>query len=146
MRSDGYGGPVSSPETSPGPVRVFPSGATRTADDHRYDPEGFLAPVVVERYAEFMHRHRQQADGMLRASDNWQKGMPLAAYAKGLWRHVLHFWLRHRGYQPHDPSAEPSIEDDLCSIIFNASGYLFELLRRQDAPTQEREPYSPFTS
>jgi hypothetical protein len=74
-----------------------------------------------------MTKHRVQADGSLRASDNWQLGIPLPAYAKGLWRHMLHFWLRHRGWPVRDPMAGADIEEDLCAIIFNAQGYLHEL-------------------
>lgn len=111
------------------PMRQFDGGATRTADNERYDPEGYLSPLVLERYSQYMLRHQTQADGRRRGSDNWQAGMPMTSYAKGLIRHILHFWLRHRGYQPQDPAAEPGIEDDLCAILFNASGYLFELRR-----------------
>jgi hypothetical protein len=72
-----------------------------------------------------------QADGAIRASDNWQRGMTKESYIKGGERHNLHWWLRHRGYPVKDPKAEPSIEDDLCAIIFNASGYLHELLKEK---------------
>lgn len=68
-------------------------------------------------------------DGSVRDSDNWQLGMPLTAYAKGMWRHFLHFWTRHRGWPVRDPGASPNIEEDLCAIIFNAQGYLHELVK-----------------
>ncbi|MCE5283118.1 MAG: hypothetical protein LLG93_13555 [Deltaproteobacteria bacterium] len=116
-------------------VRSFNTGATRSADAGRYDPEGFLSPIVIERYCEYMNANRVQPDGSVRDSDNWQKGIPLAAYAKGMGRHHLHFWTRHRGYQVMDEKAAKDLEEDLCAIIFNASGYLFELLKRK----QERQ-------
>jgi hypothetical protein len=110
-------------------VRNFDTGATRSPDSERIDPEGFLSPIVIERFCEYMAKHRRQPDGALRASDNWQKGLPLETYAKGLQRHQLHAWTRHRGFEVRDPQAAESIEEDLCAILFNASGYLFELLK-----------------
>lgn len=107
-------------------VRTFPTGATRSADGGKLDFEGFLSPLVLQRYAEFMHKHRRQADGKLRNSDNWQKGIPLDAYMKSGWRHFLDWWRGHRGLPTIDPAGQ---EDSLCAVIFNASGYLHELLK-----------------
>ena len=109
-------------------VRTFSGGATRTADAGRDDPEGYLSPLVIDRFNEYMTKHRKQSDGCLRASDNWQHGMPLYTYIKGLWRHFLHLWTRHRGFPVRDPGAAADREEDLCAIIFNAQGYLHELL------------------
>ena len=57
-------------------MRRFETGATRDSDDTKLDFEGFLAPECIVRYAEYMQRHRIQPDDELRASDNWQLGMP----------------------------------------------------------------------
>ena len=116
-------------DTRPGAVRVFDTGATRSNDAERIDPEGFLSPLALERYSEYLHKHRLQPDGSVRDSDNWQKGIPLDAYMKGLLRHVLHLWQRHRGWTVVDPKAGVDIQEDLCAIIFNAQGYLHELLK-----------------
>ncbi len=112
-------------------VRTFSTGATRSADAMRDDPEGFLSPLVIDRFNRYMTRHRVQADGNMRDSDNWQRGMSLASYAKGAWRHFLHFWTRHRGWPVRDPLAAADIEEDLCALLFNVQGYLHELLRAQ---------------
>jgi hypothetical protein len=117
-------------------VRSFETGATRSPDAARYDPEGFLSPLVIERYCEYMNKHRLQSDGKLRDSDNWQKGMPLETYAKGEWRHHLHFWTRHRGFKVTDAGATASIEEDLCAIMFNVMGYLHETLKAKNDPTR----------
>lgn len=114
--------------------RVLPTGATRSADTGRYDPEAFLSPIVIERLCEFMAKNQVLADGSRREGDNWQKGMPLAVYMKGLWRHFLHLWTRHRGYSVQDKHASPDIEEDLCAVIFNAQGYLFEILKDKRKP------------
>ena len=113
-------------------VRNFESGATRSADANRHDPEGFLSPLVIERFCEYMNKHRQQPDGSIRASDNWQKGIPMPTYFKGMWRHFLHAWTRHRGYVVRDPGAAANLEEDLCAIMFNAQGALFELLKAKE--------------
>jgi len=122
--------PKKYPSQTEAVVRSFETGATRSADASRYDPEGFLSPIVIERYCEYMNKHRVQADGTLRASDNWTKGMPLATYIKGLWRHFLHLWTRHRGYTPTDKGAAADIEEDCCAIMFNVMGYLHETLKK----------------
>lgn len=112
-----------------GAVRAFETGATRTGDQGRYDPEGYLSPLVLERYSEFMLKHQIQANGEKRASDNWQKGMSRDSYMKGQVRHTLHAWLRHRGWPVRDPKAAPNLIEDLMAVIFNASGYAHEILR-----------------
>ena len=71
------------PQT-PASVRTFGTGATRDLDANKLDFEGFLSPLVVERYAQHMHKARKMADGSMRASDNWQLGIPGAAYMKSL--------------------------------------------------------------
>lgn len=111
-------------------MREFKTGATRDEDAEKYDLEGFLSPIVLERFAEYMHKHRQQADGKLRDSDNWQKGMPKNAYMKSGLRHVHDWWKEHRGY----PSRE-GLEAALCAVIFNAMGYLFEILKAKQDQT-----------
>jgi len=111
-------------------MRQFPTGATRDTDEGKLDYEGFMSPIVVQRYAIYLNKHRIQADGELRESDNWQKGMPKNTYIKSLWRHFMDVWLHHRGYP--DKTTNKDIEDALCAVIFNASGYLFELLKEAD--------------
>ena len=107
-------------------MRTFETGATRDTDQNKHDYEGFLSPLVLERFAEYMTKHRKQADGNLRASDNWQKGIPLDAYMKSGWRHFFDWWKEHRGR----PSTE-GVEDAICALLFNAMGYLHEIRKAQ---------------
>jgi hypothetical protein len=116
-----------------GTQREFDTGATRSSQAGRVDPEGFLSPLSIERYCQYLLKHQVQANGEIRESDNWQKGMPLASYVKGMWRHFLHFWTRHRGWEPMDDKSAADIQEDLCAIIFNAQGYLHELLKEERA-------------
>jgi hypothetical protein len=109
-----------------GDVRTFKSGATRDTDEGKLDYEGFLSPYALHRYALYMHTHRIQSDGSLRSSDNWQKGIPFDAYMKSGWRHFMDWWMLHRQDIPVFQQEE--LEDALCALIFNAMGYLHELL------------------
>lgn len=116
-----------------GNMTHFETGATRNVSDGKPDYEGYLSPLVIARFGEYMLKHQSTADGKTRASDNWQLGIPLSAYAKSLWRHFLNLWLRHRGYPVpfRDPREPQDIEEDLCAIIFNAQGYLHEILKEK---------------
>ena len=105
-------------------IRVFKTGANRDKDIDKLDYEGFLSPLVLKRFSEYMHKHRKQADGKLRTSDNWQKGIPLEAYIKSAWRHFMDWWLEHRKNKSRE-----GIEDALCGLFFNVQGYLHEYLK-----------------
>jgi len=109
-------------------LQQFKTGATRSADQHKFDYEGFFNPEVLYRYATYMHEHRKQPDGNVRDSDNWQKGIPLTNYIKSLVRHVIDLWRLHRGYKVINPDTnQPHTVDELCcAIMFNSMGYLKE--------------------
>ena len=109
-------------------MRKFDTGATRDSDDNKLDYDGFLSPLVIRRYAEYLHKHRTQVDGKKRDSDNWQKGIPLTTYMKSMWRHFIDLWTMHRCDDPGIQS-DADKEEALCAVIFNASGYLHELLK-----------------
>jgi hypothetical protein len=106
-----------------GAVRTFDTGATRDTDEGKLDFEGFLSPYVLHRFAEYMHKHRTQADGTVRASDNWQLGIPISAYMKSMWRHFFDVWWNYRcgGFQE-------AKEEALCALMFNVQGMLHSLL------------------
>jgi hypothetical protein len=103
-------------------MRKFETGATRDNEDGKIDYDGFLSPQVLERFGQYMHRHRIQADGQLRASDNWKKGIPRDAYMKSMYRHFMEVWKAHQNLPAED------IEESLCAMFFNVQGYLFETL------------------
>ena len=110
-------------------MRTFDGGATRDTDEGKFDYEGFLSPLVLNRYAQYMNKHRVQADGGLPDSDNWQKGMPLTDYMKSGWRHFFDWWANHRKVKS---AIKEDVEESLCALIFNASGYLFEILSEKE--------------
>lgn len=104
-------------------MREFQSGATRDSDDGKLDFEGFLCPLVLERFAQYMNVHRRQADGQIRASDNWQRGIPKDAYMKSMWRHFHDVWKAHRGV------GTIPMDEALCAVLFNAMGLLHEVIK-----------------
>lgn len=130
-------GPGPTPEMSYTPlfepmpvIRSFDSGANRDVDTSKYDYEGFLNPLALQAFGAYMHKHRRIADGSLRASDNWQKGIPQDVYMKSLVRHTVDLWAEHRGYAANSQACPPigDKRELCCAIIFNAMGYLKELL------------------
>lgn len=108
-------------------MRTFDSGATRDDNEDKYNYEGLLSPIVLVRYAQYMHKHRKQADGKLRDADNWQKGIPVKTYMEGKWRHFMDTWLHHR--LRTDLSNSEDIEESLCAELFNTMGMLYEILK-----------------
>lgn len=111
-----------------GTMASFHTGATRTSERGKLDFEGFLSPAVLDRYAQYMHKHRSTPDGGFRESDNWQLGIPLNAYMKSGWRHFMDWFRQHRGYPGQD-----ELEESLCALIFNAMGYLHETLKAKSS-------------
>jgi len=106
-------------------MREFSTGATRDNDENKPDYEGFLSYPVIKRFGEYMSKHRVQADGNLRDSDNWQKGIPMDAYMKSMYRHFMDVWGNHRGVGTED------MEESLCALMFNVMGYLHECAQKR---------------
>lgn len=115
-------------------MRQFSTGATRNLDTNKLDYEGFLSPLALKAFAEYMHSHRLQADGTMRASDNWQKGIPADVYVKSLFRHFFDLWSLHRGGSPVSPDGGHPIDriEALCAMMFNVQGLLHEILKERD--------------
>jgi hypothetical protein len=114
-------------------MRTFATGATRNSDEGKHDFEGFLSPLFIERFAEYMTKHRVQADGTIRDSDNWQKGIPMEQYMKSLWRHFFDLWKLHRMslQAPLTGEMEEQLEETMSAMYFNLQGYGHEHLKRK---------------
>lgn len=110
-------------------VRLFESGATRDVDVDKPEYTGFNSPLVEKRFGEYMHLHRHQADGQLRDSSNWKKGIPLAAYQQSLHRHFIDLWLHFDGFEKE--AVDQDLESVLCAIRFNVNGMLHEVLKER---------------
>jgi len=105
-------------------MRTFDTGATRNSDKDKLDYEAFLSPLVLRKYAEYLHKHRKQADGSIRAGDDWQKGIPLNEYMKSGWRHFMSWWSGHR--------SGGEVEEALMGLLFNVMGYAHEHLKGKE--------------
>jgi hypothetical protein len=121
-----------------GPQTGFTTGATRSTSEGKIDYEGHISPRVLHIFGEYMHDHRVQRDGKVRASDNWQEGIPVYRYVKSLIRHTEEFWTMWRGDTVVNPDSDKpfTFRDVLCAILFNTMGILFELSREGMAPLQ----------
>ena len=109
-------------------VREFASGATRDTDEGKPEYGGFLAWEVLERFGKYMHAHRFQKDGTMRASDNWKKGIPESVYRESLFRHFIDVLALTEGDIDWCGNSEP-LEDALCAMLFNVQGLLYETLK-----------------
>lgn len=118
-------------------MRTFETGATRDDEHGKLDYDGFLSPIVLKRFAEYMHVHRIQADGTLRASDNWKKGIPISAYMKSMFRHFMDVWTRHTNGATSKEDLD-QLEDSLCALLFNVQGYLHELIMLRQTIREDR--------
>lgn len=110
-----------------GKIREFASGATRDTSEDKLCFDGFLSPTVIQCFAKYMHKNRIQSDGSYRDPDNWQKGIPKAAYIDSGWRHFFDWWGETRGLRSKD-----GIEAALCGLMFNVMGYLHEVLKEKE--------------
>src|SRR3990167_1622212 len=98
-----------------------------TRQIYAWQLEGFISPVAMRRFAEYMDGHRVQADGSLRDSDNWQAGFPRRQTIKSLVRHAWDLW-----YEWRRGKDEVVMVDLLCAVIFNAQSLLLEITLERD--------------
>ena len=106
-------------------IRTFEGGATRNNDPERIDFIRMLSIPALFSYAKYMRAHRKQADGSMRAFDNWKSGMPEHEVLESLLRHVLDLIALHEGLEP---LRECEIEETCCAIKFNIDTYLHQFL------------------
>ncbi len=121
-------------------IRKFDTGATRDTAEGKLDYRKALSPIVLQRYVQYLGAHRKQPDGSVRDFDNWKKGIPTEAYFEGLGRHDMAVWLLHDGFLAEDNHGPVNLEDTLCAIIFNASGWLHEILKKKNTNPDSTKP------
>ncbi len=112
-------------------IRTFDTGATRDTANGKLNYRKALSPIVLQRYVQYLNAHRKQADGSMRDFDNWKQGILIEAYFEGLGRHDMAVWLLYDGFPAEDNHGSVTLEDTLCAIIFNSSGWLHELLKEK---------------
>ena len=113
-------------------IRKFETGATRDTDIGKLDFEGFLSPIVLKKYAEYMYKHRKQSDGKLRDSDNWQKGFGkgrehFVNVMKSWFRHFFNVWFLHRGFK-----GKECMGDALLASLFNNMSYAHQYFKNEE--------------
>lgn len=113
-------------------MRTFETGATRSALADKPQYEGYLNPLVLHRFGEYMRQHQTDASGNRRAADNWQKGIPPESLMDSMMRHYIDVWLHHRGYP--EAAAEP-MDVALCGLFFNVQAMLLHVLIAPGLPT-----------
>lgn len=110
-------------------IREFETGATRDTDKGKNDYEGYLSPLVVKAFGDYMTKHRVQADGKLRDSDNWQRSFGKNHFSvciKSAWRHFLDWWMEHREF----PS-RGGLDEAICGLLFNVMAYYHQYLKEK---------------
>jgi hypothetical protein len=128
-----------------GVIRKFATGATRDTSQNKIDPEGYISPLVIQAFCEYMLEHQKQSDGSMRPSDNWQKlfGNTPAEHRdvciKSLYRHMLDLLILHDGYSQMtrmEKGKHVTTRDALAGVMFNVMAYWFSLLK-EEAEAQE---------
>lgn len=112
-----------------GQMLGFASGATRNRKENELQYEGFVSPLALQMFAEYMHEHRHTADGSVRDSDNWQKGIPDESYRDSLLRHVMDLWLIYRGWD-EQAREDGDLRKALAGAYFNVQGLMHNLALR----------------
>lgn len=131
-RVDAFGNPEGTAEAKAyqpdEPIRTFETGATRNADVFP-DIYGFTSPLALGLFCQYMHEHRLQADGTMRDSDNWKKGIPMDSYIRSLRRHLQDLTLHHDGY---GHLAREDVVSAMAGVMFNIQGYMHEWVKGED--------------
>lgn len=118
--------------------RKFVTGADRSSDTGKPHPERAWSPLVIRRFAEYMRDHNIPGG---RREDQWQLGFPFESFVDSGWRHFEAWWEIHRGLEATDEKGNAvDIEEALCGLIFNANGYLHQLLLAK-LPEEQRTAY-----
>ena len=117
------------------PMRTFDTGATRDVAEHKHDYRGFFSVEAMRAFGAYMHEHRLQADGSLRDSDNWKKGMPDKECLSSLFRHFMDVYeMMDSGKETVEDfdGNEIDLKDALCAMLFNVQILLHQHLKQND--------------
>ena len=117
--------------------RKATSGATRDTSTGKPAYDKVLHPLVVKRYAEYMHGHCTMKDGSSRAGDNWWKGFPREWLMESMFRHFVDVWFHTKG-MPGE-AVEHDSQTALCALLFNVQAMLLEELLGRDVQEEETD-------
>ena len=119
-------------------IRKFDTGAIRDTDSGKLSYSKGLSFLVLRRYLQYLGKHRTLSDGSTRDWDNWKKGISPDVYRDSLTRHVADVNIVADGHSAEDNHGSCNVEDLLCAVIFNAQGWLFELLKKRGYGNETR--------
>lgn len=107
------------------------TGATRSDNSTKPDYRGFISPLAIMMFGEYMLRHQIQADGKPRASDNWKKGLPIERYVESKVRHDVAFWRLWEALlkDPTNEALRLELEEEISACYFNVQGFMHEWMR-----------------
>ncbi len=124
-------------------MRSFSGGATRSSQEGKPEFAGFLSPIVLRRFGEYMVKHQKQEDGTLRASDNWKSGFPRRVYIESLFRHFVDVWeeVTQDLIKANEGGTcdRAKLEEALCAMFFNVQGLLREVILGRDVGDSEED-------
>ena len=131
-------------------MREFETGGTRDTANGKIHYYGFQHPLCDFSFGQYMLCHQVQADGKIRAADNWWYGWEKSISLDSLARHVEDLKLIHAGYYVYkfraidgettivskEPKDDPALvrvtEEESCNAIrFNSQSYLLQVLKEK---------------
>lgn len=121
---------------------AFGTGATRSDATAKPDFSGYISPLAMILFGEYMLRHQVQADGELRAANNWKRGMPIERYVSSLSRHIRDFseaWDKLALDQVAGAEMEMTmvaLEEAWGGVQFNVQGFGHEWVKMRDAKSE----------
>jgi hypothetical protein len=121
------------------PIRTFEAGSTRDTAQGKLDYVGALSPIVLRRFAQYMHENDLMPDGTIRSVSDWKRGQPQEVYHKSKARHFMASWLIEEGYTVTDNHGPVDEEHALCGELFNVMGKLHEVVAARLAKEAEGE-------
>lgn len=110
-------------------AQVFETGAMRDLSEDKLDFEGCLTPELLTAYAEYMRTTGRMANGTLRNTNNWKKGMPIGGYMKSLWRHMVALHAAYLSDATQDEYGGEGEFEAAMAMMFNIQGFVFERIR-----------------
>lgn len=111
------------------PMRQFATGAIRDNSTDKPEYFGYTSWRAMKQFGAYMLKHQKQADGQMRAADNWKKGIPLEVYQQSLTRHFVD-WAA----ELEKAESSPETAMDLAlAMKFNLDGWIHEMDKQMEA-------------
>lgn len=106
--------------------RTFETGAYRDTEEGKNDYAGFLSPLVIRAFGDYMRKHQLQSNGEMRRSDNWKSMFGEHhnnVCLSSAWRHFLDLWMENEGFRSRD-----GLDEAIGGLLFNVMSYWYKIL------------------